>query len=151
MIYPKENKELANYNGSNFYIVVEGVEVESVESITLNKTYGEIAYARLVIFQGHETGAQLLGLYYGYMKELDVPLKLPGIPYSTIKLAKIDADSNQKIAGMGLVLYSEEAKGYLVKGTPCSYTTDINKATEFMTTTGTIEIKNVPKAGKYIV
>ena len=147
----KENKELANYNGSNFYIVVEGVEVESVESITLNKTYGEIAYARLVIFQGHETGAQLLGLYYGYMKELDVTLKLPGIPYSTIKLAKIDADSNQKIAGMGLVLYSEEAKGYLVKGTPCSYTTDINKATEFMTTTGTIEIKNVPKAGKYIV
>ena len=147
----KENKEPANYNGSNFYIVVEGVEVESVERITLNKTYGEIAYARLVIFQGHETDAQLLGLYYGYMKELDVTLKLPGIPYSTIKLAKIDADSNQKIAGMGLVLYSEEAKGYLVKGTPCSYTTDINKATEFMTTTGTIEIKNVPKAGKYIV
>ena len=141
----------SKYESNTFYIVVEGVEVESVESITLYKTYEQVAYARLVIFQSRENTGQNLGLYYGYMKDLDVMLKLPGVPYSTIKIAKKDADTGKNIAGMGLVLYSEEAKGYLVKGTPCSYTTDINKATEFMTTTGTIEIKNVPKAGKYIV
>ena len=141
----------AKYESDNFYIVVEGVEVESVESITLYKTYGEIAHARLVIFQSRDDTGQNIALYYGYMDNYDVKTTLPGVPYSTIKLAKKDADTGKNIAGMGLVLYSEEAKGYLVKGTPCSYTTDINKATEFMTTTGTIEIKNVPKAGKYIV
>ena len=141
------------YNSKTFYVVVEGVEVESVDHIVLYKNYGVIARTRIVIFE-NQIGDQNIGLYYGEIEdeeESEVELELPGVPYSNIKLSKIDADSGERIAGMGLVLYSEEAKGYLVQGTPCTYTSDINKATEFITTTNLTEIKNVPKAGKYIV
>lgn len=138
-----------NYNGNSFYIVYKG-QIDSVKKIVLNKTMDVIS-ARIVLTEPQHNGGQNIGIFYGEKTDKDVSLKLPGVPFSTITVTKIDTDTRKAMSGIGFIVYCE-GKGYVVEGTPAKYVADKTKATVYYTSAnGKREIKNLSSKGKYTI
>lgn len=141
---------VTTYNGNSFYIVVQGKEVSSVKSIKITKKFNKIS-ARAVFTQNVGSGGQNVAVVYGTDLEATgyAEVILPGVPYSKIKIKKIDEITGKPLANIGLVLRNTQY-GYVKSGTPVSFVNDISQATIFNTDkNGYIEIKNVNKKGTY--
>ena len=161
----EELSKLAKYEGDTFYIVSEN-EISSVKQIDLSKTYSitKLIRARIVLASPEGGGnAQNVSVFYGkeltgeelknYVSEKHKPLTLPGVLESKITIIKQDATTKKRLQGIGLVLYSEEAKGYVKNnGTKVQYVSNIKDATEFITNkNGEVVVEKLTKKGKYIV
>ena len=94
----------------------------------MSKTYSitKLIRARIVLASPEGGGgAQNVSVFYGkeltgeelknYVSEKHKPLTLPGVLESKITIIKQDATTKKRLQGIGLVLYSEEAKGYVKK------------------------------------
>ncbi len=161
----EELSKLAKYEGDTFYIVSEN-EISSVKQIDLSKTYSitKLIRARIVLASPEGGGgAQNVSVFYGkeltgeelknYVSEKHKPLTLPGVLESKITIIKQDVTTKKRLQGIGLVLYSEEAKGYVKNnGTKVQYVSNIKDATEFITNkNGEVVVEKLTKKGKYIV
>ena len=74
--------------------------------------------------------------------------------YRNIKIIKRDTDTNEEIAGFGLVLYDKTESKYFVQGATgkdSELTTDIRKATLYMTKKGGVEANKLIIGHQYIV
>lgn len=141
---------VTSYNGNSFYIVVQGKEVSSVKSIKITKKFNKIS-ARAVFTQNVGSGGQNVAVTYGTDLEATgyAEVTLPGVPYSKIKIKKIDEITGKPLANIGLVLRNTQY-GYVKSGTPASFVSDISQATIFNTDkNGYIEIKNINKKGTF--
>ena len=141
---------VTSYNGNSFYIVVQGKEVSSVKSIKVTKKFNKIS-ARAVFTQNVGSGGQNVAVTYGTDLEATgyAEVTLPGVPYSKIKIKKIDEITGKPLANIGLVLRNTQY-GYVKSGTPASFVSDISQATIFNTDkNGYIEIKNINKKGTF--
>ena len=146
-----EMKDLGDYNGNNFYIVVKEKSISSVDKIVISKEY-KYYISRIVLAKAHGGGGQDVAVYDAYEKSKKVNLELPGIPYSKITITKQEADTKENLANVGIILYNETEKKYVVSGNPATYVSDIKDAEVFKTDSkGRIEIDYVSKTGKYIV
>ncbi len=156
---------LEDYSGDDFYIVSEN-EVSSVDHIDLKKTYSisKLIRARIVLASPiGGGGAQNIGVFYGkeltgselqnYVKSKSIDLTLPGVRESKIKIIKKNSATGETMNNIGLVLYSEEAKGYVrLNGTKVEYVANINDATIHTTKgKGEVTVEKLTKKGKYVI
>ena len=156
---------LEDYSGDDFYIVSEN-EVSSVDHIDLKKTYSisKLIRARIVLASPiGGGGAQNIGVFYGkeltgselqnYVKSKSIDLTLPGVRESKIKIIKKNSATGETMNNIGLVLYSEEAKGYVrLNGTKVEYVANINDATIHTTNgKGEVTVEKLTKKGKYVI
>ena len=139
--------------GYDFYVVVQG-QTESVKAV---KLYKEFKYykARIVGTEpykggGLDGGGQNEAIFYGYQETGKVSIDLPGIPYSNMKIIKVDSNTGDKLANIGFIIYCE-GQGYVQEGSPAKYVSK-EQATIFRTNTkGEVEIKNLSKTGNYTI
>ena len=142
--------DVGDYNDNNFYIVVENQAVSSVKKITVTKEYNAIK-ARIVFTQnmGGQYNGQNIGIFWALDHKNKDKVELPGVPYSQINIKKIDSDTQKLMKGVGIVVKDIE-RGYIVEGTPATYTDDIKKATIYTTNeNGLTEVKNIKNAGTF--
>ena len=141
-----------SWSSEYFYIVAENQQVSSVKSIKVAKKFDRIK-SRTVITQNVGSGGQNVGIFYSTDLTGDgyAEVTLPGVSYSQLKVKKIDADTKQAMSNIGIVV-KDTSRGYIIDGTPATYTDDINKATVYTTNAnGIVEIKNLKNAGTYEV
>lgn len=144
----KDISSIGDINSNNFYIVVEQQKVPSVESITITKKYGKIK-ARIVFTQDLENQGQNVSVFYAVRKEGSNSVTLPGVPYSQINVKKVDSDTEKGISNIGIIV-RDTSRGYIINGSPATYTNDINKATVYITNSnGLAEVKNLKNAGTF--
>ena len=149
----KELKSLSSYDGDDFYIVYKGTLENSVEKITLEKE-NRVIRSRIALAEPRAVNGQNVGVYYGEEATETEKLNLPRVPESKITIIKKDISTGKTLEGIGLVLYSEEAKAYVkVKNDQkVEYVTNIKDATEFKTDAkGEVVVEKLTKKGKYIV
>lgn len=140
--------KVSSYNGKTFYIVIEGKQIDSVSKIVLKKQYNYIR-ARMIAADNKNMKGQNLGIYYGKWQTKPKEISLPGVPYSKIKIKKIDEITGKPLANIGLVLRNTQY-GYVKTGTPVTFVNKIEEATIFNTDkNGYIEIKNITKKGTF--
>ncbi len=147
----KSMTSVSTYSGNSFYVVVKSTDISSVDSIKVYKSYSAI-HARIVLAEATLAGGQNVAVFYGEYTKVTGNVTLPGVASDTnFTFTKIDANTKQTLANVGLVVYNEE-KGYIKAGEPVTYTQDINEATVYKTDSkGKIEVNNVSEKGKYIV
>lgn len=144
--------QISEYNGNNFYIVVQGNLVDSVQKIELSKNFNYNA-VRAVFGEGWGNGGQNIGIFYGEKRNWTSTITLPGVPYSMIKIKKVDPDrNNMALPNIGFILYNETEGKWVKSGTPAQYVDKKEDAETFYTDkNGEITIKNLNKKGKYIL
>ena len=141
--------QISEYNGNSFYIVVQGQEVESVAKIDLRKYY---RYNGVRIIAGEGTG-QNMAVFYGEERWWTATLPLPEVPYSNIKIRKLDEDTNKPLPEpVGFIVYNETLGKWVKEGTKVEYVDNKEDATTYYTdANGEVTIKNLSEKGKYIV
>lgn len=138
----------SSYNGNNFYIVVKDIEVDSVERIMLYKKMNVIE-SRIAVAE-NATGYQHATIFYGQRREKEKDMKLPGVPFTNIKIIKNDKDSKQPLANVGFMVYNETEKKWVQDGVPAKYVDNKNEATIYRTeANGQVIIRNLNKKGIY--
>lgn len=139
-----------SWSSEYFYIVAENQQVSSVKSIKVTKKFDRIK-SRMVITQNVWYEGQNVGIFYATDLTGDgyAEVTLPGVSYSQLKVKKIDADTKQVMSNIGIVV-KDTSRGYIIDGTPATYTDDINKATVYTTSSnGIAQIKNLKNEGTY--
>ena len=141
-----------SWASESFYIVAENQQVSSVKSIKVTKKFDRIR-SRTVITQNVGSGGQNVGIFYSTDLTGDgyAEVTLPGVSYSQLNVKKVDSDTEKGISNIGIIV-KDTSRGYIIDGTPATYTDDINKATVYTTNAnGIAEIKNLKNAGTYEV
>lgn len=144
--------QISEYNGNNFYIVIPGREIESVQKIDLRKNFTYNA-TRAMFAEGQGNGGQNIAVFYGERRNWTSTLVLPEVPYSNIKIKKVDEDTNQHLPKpVGFIVYNETERKWVKQGSKIEYVDNKEDATTFYTdANGEVTIKNLSKKGKYIV
>lgn len=140
------NKDLPN--GTQFYLAFNTQKPDSTEKIVVKKHAENILRARFVYFE--HSGGQDVGVYGGnFDKGADYEVELPEVPFSSIKIVKVDKNSQKPLSNVGFRVYCE-GQGYLKEGTPTQYVANKEDATTYITDqNGEITIRNLNKKGIY--
>lgn len=144
------NKNLPN--GSNFYFAFKTQKPDSAEKVTVTKRADNVLRARMVFYAS--TGGQDMATYGGRTTDSTTQtISLPKVPFTNIKITKLDQDSGQGIGNVGFTVYveTEKQKGWLKDGTPAKIVTK-EEATIYRTKeNGTVTIRNIKEKGNYTI
>lgn len=137
-------------NGTQFYLAFHNQKPDSAEKVIVKKTVDGILRARMVFFESD--GGQNMATYGGRLDSstsTDV-IELPKVPFTNIKLSKIDQDSKQPLKNVGFMVYNETLGKWVQDGVPAKYVDSKKEATTYRTDDkGEVTIRNLSKKGNY--
>ena len=140
---------------SDFYFVFNG-EVDSAEKVRLYKTFPSWK-ARIMILSGQGLSQSLM-IYGGEPENKVYELGLPKVPFSYIRVTKIEEHSGNPVPNVGFIVSwketpeSQEIK-WVQDGTPAKLVDNREEATVYRTnaTEGLANVRNLNKKGYYTV
>ena len=140
---------------SDFYFVFDG-EVDSAEKVRLYKTFPSWR-ARIMILSG-QGASQSIMVYGGEPRDKVYELGLPKVPFSYIRVTKIEEHSGNPVPNVGFIVSwketpeSQEIK-WVQDGTPAKLVDNREEATVYRTnaTEGLANVRNLNKKGYYTV
>lgn len=140
-----------------FYLAFKNEKPETVGKVKIKRDVIGALRARFVFCDSD--GGQDIGIWAGQFsiptKPLEEEIELPGIPFSSIKVTKIDEDTKEKLANVEFIVHCKD-KGYLKdddsSNTPVTYVSERSQATRYKTgSDGVATINNLDYLGKYTV
>lgn len=142
------NKNLQLPNGETFYLAFKNQKPDSAEKVVVKKRSDGVVRARMVFFGSD--GGQNMAVYGGKTTDSSInSINLPKVPFSNIKITKIDKDSKKGLKNVGFLVYHVETDSWLADGVPAKYVTK-DKATMYKTgADGKVTIRNLNKKGTY--
>ncbi len=141
----------------DFYLVFKNEKPETVGKVKLKREVVGALRARFVFCDSGN--GQDVGVWAGQFsipaKPLEEEIELPGIPFSSIKVTKIDEDTKEKLANVEFIVHCKD-KGYLKdddsSNTPVTYVSERSQATRYKTgSDGVATINNLDYLGEYTV
>ena len=109
-------------NGTDFYVVFRSHKPESIDKIQVKKNFGVRYRTRMVFCESD--GGQNIAIYGGkeVSSETEMAiLELPGVPYSEIKVNKVDEESGIPLANVGFIVYDQTTGKSVKDGSPARY------------------------------
>ncbi len=139
-------KDIEIPNGT-FYLAFKTKKPTTVKKVVIKRKLSGILKSRIVFCAGN--GGQDIGVYAGKFTSQTFSIELPGIPYSSLIIEKTDSKTGNALANVQFIVQCS-GKGYLVNGTPVTYTSDKKKATIYKTNSkGTVTVGNLKDTGTY--
>lgn len=141
-------------NGGTFYLAFKNEKPDSAKKVQLYKKVSGGLRARMVFYASN--GGQNMATYGGKFLGNDegseeIMIELPRVYFTNIYIQKKDEDTGKALANVGFMVHCKE-RGWLVDGTPATYTQDKTKATIYKTgVDGKVKIRNINKKGTYTV
>ena len=143
------NKISSIPNGSTFYLAFKNNKPDSAKEVKIYKKINNILRARMVFFASD--GGQNMASYGGRLTgSTEVSINLPRVYFTNIKITKKDQDSGKLLENVGFKAYCK-GRGWVVDGSPATYTSDESKATIYITKQGVATIRNINKTGDYTI
>lgn len=143
------NKISSIPNGSTFYLAFKSNKPDSAKEVKIYKKINNILRARMVFFASD--GGQNMASYGGRLTgSTEVSINLPRVYFTNIKITKKDQDSGKLLNNVGFKAYCKD-RGWVVDGSPATYTSDESKATIYVTKQGVATIRNINKTGDYTI
>ena len=141
-------------NGGTFYLAFKNQKPDSAKKVQLYKKVSGGLRARMVFYasDGGQNMATYGGKFLGNNEgSEEIMIELPRVYFTNIYIQKKDEDTGKALANVGFMVHCKE-RGWLVDGTPTTYTQDKTKATVYKTgADGKVKIRNINKKGTYTV
>ena len=146
-----QNKNLPD--STEFYLAFKNNKPDSVDRIEIRKTATGVMVGRMIFCQSD--GGQNIAIYGGKMSETSrETIRLPGVPFSYIKLTKTEEHSGNPISNVGFKVSWKETENspekWVQDGIPAKYVDSKSDATVYKSNAqGIVNIRNLSKKGFY--
>lgn len=149
----RQDKNLPH--GTEFYIAFRNNKPDSVDRVDVKKQATNVLRARMIFCQSD--GGQNIAIYGGRSSStVEQSIRLPGVPFSYIKITKTEEHSGNALANVGFKVSWKENENaeekWVQDGVPAKYVDSRDDATTYITNSqGIANIRNLSKKGIYTI